>query len=110
MMMLLEHKPQFISGKQRGRPKKDVDVGVIFHMVKNDATITAVARHLGIHRDTIYSNYTHVIDEARKAHRKAWRVIADARHEELLQKRIQKELAKRAKRKYRQSGLYRGYF
>ena len=34
-----------------GRPKKEIDAGIIFHMVKNSAPVRTIARFLGVHRD-----------------------------------------------------------
>lgn len=62
---------------KRGRPRKDIDTGIIIHMLKNRATIAAVAKHLGIHRDTLYENYRSVIEEGLASHREAWRKISD---------------------------------
>lgn len=63
--------------RKKGRPKKDVDVGLVFHMLKNNAPITKVAKHIGVHRDTLYANYPDLIKEAYASHREAWRKIAD---------------------------------
>ncbi len=38
-----------------GRPRKEIDKGVMFHMLMNNAPVTHIARHLGIHRDTLYT-------------------------------------------------------
>jgi hypothetical protein len=73
--------------RRKGRPRKDVDVGVIFHMLKNGAPIAAVARHIGIHRDTLYTNFRSVIEEARVSHHAAWKVISDEMLWKLLEKK-----------------------
>lgn len=52
---------------KRGRPKKEIDAGIIFHMLKNNAPIVKVAKYLGVHRDTIYANHRDMIEEARRA-------------------------------------------
>jgi hypothetical protein len=96
---------------KRGRPKKDVDIGVMFHMLKNDAPVTAIARHLGIHRDTLYVNYAQIINAGREAMLKAWReAIAPwleecARKRRLKQLKLEARLA-RAKRRYRRRRYY----
>jgi hypothetical protein len=87
--------------RKRGRPKKDIDACVIFQMLKNNGTIAAVARHLGIHRDTIYTNFRPVIDEARKA----WQKTVEERIDNTLarkreEKRL-KEMYEEKKRAYR---------
>jgi hypothetical protein len=91
--------------KSRGRPRKEIDTGLMFHMIKNSAPIKAVAKFLGVHRDTLYTNYRSIIDEARSCHRAAWRIIADEMHRQFLVKIWLKEEKKRKKRKYRS-----GYF
>lgn len=85
----------------RGRKKKEIDLGVMFHMIKNNAPITAVAKHFGIHRDTLYSNYAQVIKEARQAHTEAWKVIADEMFRAFLERKRLKEAMKKPKRRYR---------
>ena len=92
--------------KHRGRPSKNIDVGIIFHMIFNGAEITKVALHLGVHRDTIYSNFAHVIKEAGEAHRKAWRIIMDEWFRNFLEAKRLKEEAKLSKRKYKRR-MYR---
>lgn len=92
---------EFPKTRKRGRPKKNVDISVMFHMLKNNVPITVVARHLGIHRDTIYTNFRPVIDEAREA----WRKIIDERYknftEKIREEKRLKEASKRKKRRYR---------
>lgn len=89
-----------------GRPRKEIDRGVMFHMLKNDAPVTHIARHLGVHRDTLYVNYPDLIKEGRESQREAWQEIRAPIMEEWLRKRREKEEAKRAKRKYRPRGLH----
>lgn len=64
-----------LAERKRGRPKKCIDIGVMFHMIKNNAPIAAVAKYLGIHRDTLYVNYRYIIEDARKAHKEAHQII-----------------------------------
>jgi len=86
--------------RKKGRPRKNIDEGVLFHMLKNSASISEVARHLGIHRDTIYTNFRPIIDEARKSHREAWRKIADQMFADLIErKRVRKKTREEARRK-----------
>jgi transposase-like protein len=99
--------------RKRGRPRKHIDPGVIFHMIKNNAEITDVARHLGIHRDTIYTNYRQLIDQAREIHRAEWKALRDVELEKWLEEKRLKELSKglskrthKPKRKYRRTGKY----
>lgn len=92
--------------RQRGRPKKDIDVGVIFHMIHNKATIKAVARHLGINRDTIYANFQAVIDRARVSHRETWHKIRDEWFAGWLESKKNKEAERKRKLKCRNC-LYR---
>lgn len=91
----------------KGRPKKDIDVGVMFHMIKNNAAIAFVARHLGVHRDTLYANFRLVIEDARASHREAWKEIMDPWIEERIRQRQLKRESKRKKRRYRTRGCYR---
>lgn len=86
--------------KRRGRPRKNIDEGVMFHMMKNKAPITAVARYLGIHRDTIYVNFSEVIKDARKAYEEKWRVLAGKMAEQFFERHRLRESAKMKKRKY----------
>ena len=92
--------------KRRGRPKKEVDIDVMHHMLKNKASIAAVARHVGIHRDTVYTNYKAIIAEGRASHSEAWAKIANVMLAEFFEKKRLKEEAKRKKRKYRERGVY----
>ena len=91
---------------KRGRPKKKFDVGLAFHMLKNKASIAAVARHVNVHRDTLYANYRPLIEAARIAHREAWKIIADERFRQFLEKERLKEEAKRKKRRDRRAIYY----
>lgn len=94
----------------RGRPRKIIDPGVVFHMIKNCAPITAVANHLGVHRDTLYANFPVLIKEAYASHREAWGKISDEMFANWLeQKRLIEELQqpKRKKRKYLRKQYHR---
>lgn len=84
---------------KRGRPWKEVDAGIIYHMLKNNVPVSRVARHLGIHRDTIYANFREVIDEGRAGWRDAWKKIADAMFAEFLEKKRLKEDARKKRRR-----------
>jgi predicted nucleotidyltransferase len=94
----------FKQTRKRGRPRKDVDVGIVFHMIRNKAPIAAVSRHLNIHRDTLYANFRSVIDAARLSHSEAWKVIYDEMFARFLERKRLKEEAKRRKRGYRTMG------
>jgi predicted transcriptional regulator len=92
--------------RRRGRPRKDIDLGVIFHMIKNGAEITKVAKHLGIHRDTIYANYRYLVNEALVLRRKTWREIMEVEYQKReveaqkkMEERRLKEIAKRLERR-----------
>jgi len=87
--------------RKRGRPRKEVDPGVILHMLTNNAPISRIAKHIGIHRDTIYTNYRQVIEAARVCNREAWKKISDAMFEEFLEKKRLKDEASNSRRRYR---------
>lgn len=72
--------------------------------MKNKAPVAAVARHIGIHRDTLYVNFRPTIEEGRARYREAWRLIANV----MLEKRKAKEALKPKKRRYWPRFLYRG--
>lgn len=82
--------------QKRGRPRKEIDEGVLFHMLKNKAPVSAIAKHLGVNRDTIYVRYRHLIREGRLANIQAWRVIITP----LLEEKIRKKKLKMTKRRY----------
>jgi hypothetical protein len=52
----------------RGRPLKEIDIGVMVHMMRNGAPLRAVAKAVGVNRDTLYSRYWDVIEAGRAAH------------------------------------------
>lgn len=56
--------------KRRGRPRKDIDIGVMLHMMRNGASVMAAAKGMGINRDTLYSRFRDIIEAGRKAHSK----------------------------------------
>lgn len=93
-----------------GRSRKEIDKGVMLHMLKNKAPLTVVAKQLGIHRDTLYKNYAELIEEGREANRQAWKEITTPVIEEWLRKRREKQEAKKGKRKYRPRGLHPSYW
>lgn len=66
---------------KRGRPRKEVDPGIISHMLQNGAPIAVISKHVGVSRDTIYANYGDVIRQARIS------------NNELMRKRIHERLA-----------------
>lgn len=59
---------------RRGRPQKEVDPGVMLHMMRNGAPVKVVARLFGVHRDTLYVRYRDVIEAGRRAARQHWLV------------------------------------
>lgn len=86
--------------KKVGRPRKEIDTGLLFHLIKNKCSVAAAAKFLGIHRDTIYSRHRSTIEEGRAANQRAWAIIADKMHEAFLEKLRRKEAAKPKKRRY----------
>ena len=95
-----------LAERKRGRPKKCIDIGVMFHMIKNNAPIAAVARYLGIHRDTLYVNYRQIIEDARKAHKEAHQTIWKRDVWPGIKAQIEKRQIEEAKREAR---FYRQY-
>jgi alpha-ketoglutarate-dependent taurine dioxygenase len=93
-----------------GRPRKEINESLLFHLIKNGAPIAYAARYLSVHRDTLYVNYADVIEEGRKAHYQAWQKVIVPYLEELARKRRAKQEAKRAKRKYRPRGLHPSFW
>lgn len=61
--------------KKRGRRKKDINVATLSHMIENGCPITVAAKHLGVHRDTLYEHYKTLIDAARIQRFKRWQEI-----------------------------------
>ena len=51
--------------RKRGRPRADIDYGIVFHMVVNGAPRKAIAKHFGVCVDTILVNCREIISEAR---------------------------------------------
>lgn len=102
--------PTLRQAQKRGRPRKDIDVGVMFHMLKNSAPLAVVARHLGVSRDTLYANFPNLIKEAYASHRATWRKIAEESFAKWLEAKKLKDEAKRIKsikRRYRRKNYYR---
>lgn len=89
-----------------GRRRKEIDPGIIFHMLLNKAPIAAVAKHCKCHPDTIFANFGDIIREARQAHYKAWQAIHWPLLEEKIKQREEKRKAKMVKKKYNR-GIYR---
>lgn len=72
-----------------------MDSGIIFHMLKNNAPVKLVAKHVGVHRDTLYANYREVIEGGRASHSKEWGKIMDVRFAEFLERKRLKEKARK---------------
>lgn len=62
----------------RGRPKKDINVALMVHMMRNGASVCAVAKGLGLHRDTLYHRCYDAIEAGRQAH---WDYMKEKRNE-----------------------------
>lgn len=91
-------------------PKKELDVGIITHMLKNKAPVTYIAKHLGVHRDTLYANYGEAIQRGREAHREAWRVIMLPKIKALIKRRREIQEAKWAKRRRSRRGIHPSFW
>ena len=99
--------------RKRGRPRKDIDHGILFHMVKNSAPIKAIACYFSVHRDTIYANFPDIIKEAQASYNQSLRVIQEITLikwlKEKRMKEAEKQAAKRKKRRYRRCFFYGRY-
>ena len=57
---------------RKGRPMKEINADLMLHMMRNGASVRSVAKIMGIHRDTLYSRYKHIIRAGRQAYEKFW--------------------------------------
>lgn len=88
--------------RKRGRPRKDIDPLIVIHMLSNKADLVDVADFLGVHRDTLHSNYGPIIDEGRNLWREKWKEITkDWLNDFIKEKKLKEELRKKKRKDYR---------
>lgn len=84
--------------RKRGRPRKDIDIEFMKHMISNKAEAADVAKFFGVHRDTIYASYNQVVIEGRKLWWEKWSKISEVKFQNSLKKRKMKEELRKKKR------------
>lgn len=84
-----------------GRPKKAIDEGTMFHMLKNSAPVRNIAKYFGVHRDTLYANYGDIVREGRKAYYEAVYARIDEVTKKYKEEQAIKEAMKKPKRRPR---------
>jgi hypothetical protein len=92
--------------RNRGRPRKDINVGLVFHMAYNDAPVAIIAKHIGVHRDTIYANYRNDVEKGRELRRK----VRSEEFEKWLPKFLEEKRLKAIARKKREKELRHSYY
>lgn len=92
--------------KKRGRPRKDINSGLVFHMAYNTAPVSFIAQHIGVHRDTIYANCREDLKAARALQMQDQR----AGTEEWLAKFLAERRLKAIERKIREKEQRRRYY
>lgn len=80
---------------KRGRPRKEFDHGTVFHMMANKAPVAEVARHLGVHRSTVYRLCRQFVFDGRTDFYKRWQEIMEPIAEAWFRKYEEKQRKKR---------------